>query len=40
MAKALGIETQGLKKVVFFLKSHKFDMSNLAYCTLSSNKII
>ena len=26
-AKALGIETQGLKKVIFdFLKSHQFDM--------------
>ena len=27
-AKALGIKTQGLKKVIFdFLKSHKFDVS-------------
>ena len=38
-AKALGIETQSLMKVVFdFLRSHQFVMSNLAYRLLSNDK--
>ena len=38
-AKALGIETQSLKKVVFdFLKSHQFDVSDSTYIYFANSR--